>query len=73
MCRVNARQIFLPLLLALSLSGCATSSPPVVQPPQIPPPPSELMQEPSKDSYSERVRQLLLQWQKMLTDWQRRS
>ena len=73
MSKKNARRLLLPLVLALSLAGCATSSPPVVQPPQIPPPPPGLMQEPSKVNYSERVRALLLQWQKMLTDWQRRS
>jgi hypothetical protein len=31
------------------------------------------MLEPLKGSYSERVHQLLLEWQKMLTDWRRRS
>lgn len=73
MCKTNAR-LRLPLLvLALSLAGCATSSPPVVPPPKLPPPPSELMLEPLKGSYSERVHQLLLEWQKMLTDWRRRS
>lgn len=61
------------LVLALSLAGCATSSPPVVPPPKLPPPPSELMVDPPRPNYSERVHQLLLEWQRMLTDWRRRS
>ncbi len=73
MCKTNARQTLPLLVLVLSLAGCATSSPPVVPPPKLPPPPSELMVDPPRPNYSERVHQLLLEWQKMLTDWRRRS
>ena len=71
----NARMILMPLLLALSLSGCATNSPPlVVKPAQVPPPPAELMQELDlSESYSDIVRRLLLDWHKRLTDWKASS
>ena len=59
------------LLLALgtSLTGCATQSvqPRPVSPPRVPPPPAELMVPPSPGTYSDSVRELFLQWQKLLT------
>lgn len=58
-----------PLLLVLSLSGCATKSPlppPVVCPP-LPSPPSETTPQPSQP-YSESVSQSLKGWQKRLMD-----
>ena len=72
----NAGRRLLPLVLSLSLIGCATSSPPqqpaVVQPAQIPPPPPEIMVEPDlSQSYSEIVQRLLSIWRQKLTDWRR--
>ena len=71
------RNALKPLLLALSLSltACATTSPPSepVNPPQIPPPPLELMEpEDLSSSYSEVVRLLLQTWRSKLTDWKTR-
>lgn len=74
--RKNARQRLPPLMLSLLLTGCATSLPPPApaQPAQIPPPPQELMQELDlSETYSELVRKLLLDWQRKLTDWKRKS
>ncbi len=76
MWKKNAGQLWLLAALALSLTGCATNStpsPPPAKPAQIPPPPVELMQEPSSGSYSDSVRQLLLEWQQRLIDWRRKS
>lgn len=73
----NAKRLWLLAALVLSLTGCATNSTPspypTLKPVQIPPPPPELMESPSSGSYSDSVRQLLLEWRKTLTDWQRRS
>ncbi len=72
----NAKQLALQMVLSLSLIGCATQSPSVVQvrPVLIPAPSPELMQEPDLNkSYSDIVQQLLLNWQQKLTDWKRRS
>lgn len=68
--RTNAKRTLLLLALALSLAGCATSSPPlVVKPPQIPPPPPELMQPPLPSGQSSAsVQELLSRWRQMLTD-----
>ena len=66
----------LPLVLALSLIGCATPSPPppVAQPVVMPPPPAELLEPPDlSQSYSDIVRRLLQIWQQRLTDWKRAS
>ena len=76
MSKKNARRLLLPLVLSLSLIGCATRSPQavVVQPAQLPPPAPELMQEPDlSQSYSDIVRRLLLEWRQKLTDWKRKS
>lgn len=75
MLKKNARQLALLTLLVLSLTGCATRLPPaVVKPAQIPPPPPELLEEPDlSKSYSDSVRELLLQWRQKLTDWKRSS
>jgi len=72
------RNALKPLLLALSLSltACATTSPPAepVKPPQIPPPPPELMEpEDLSGSYSDIVRLLLQNWRGKLTDWKQSS
>ena len=74
--KTNARRLMLPLVLSLSLIGCATPSPPpqVVQPPQIPPPPAELLEPPDLSStYSELVQRLLQTWRQKLIDWKRGS
>lgn len=68
--------LLLPLALALSLTACATRStlPVPSQPAKIPPPPVELMVPPdTKESYSDSVRRLLLEWRQKLTAWQRTS
>lgn len=60
----------LPLVLALSLTGCAATLPPQpgpVQLPQVQPPTAELMESPEPGSWSESVRQRLLKWRKLLT------
>lgn len=62
----NAALRLLPLLLAASLTACATRSPSVVPPAAIPIPPAELM-EPESESYSERVQQTLRDWAEKLT------
>jgi hypothetical protein len=56
----------LPLLLAVSLTACATRSPSVVTPPATPKAPAELM-EPESANYSQRVEQLLRTWAETLT------
>ena len=53
------------LLLAASLTGCATCSPPVQ--PTLPPVPAELMQPPPNEAWSETVQKLLQEWQQRLT------
>ena len=69
--RNNAARTLLPLLvLVLSSTGCATRLPPPpapVQAPRVQPPPAELMEPPQPGSWSDSVRQRLLQWQKLLT------
>ena len=58
--------------LALSLTACATPSPPVVfTPPKVPPPPPELMTPPDSSEWSTNVRQLFERWRQMLTTPQR--
>lgn len=56
------------LLLALSLTACSTVSKP--QPgPTLPQPPAELLEPlPSTQTYSARVRALLLEWRLRLTN-----
>ena len=58
------------LLLALSSTGCATNSPPlIVSPAKIPAPLPELVEpEDLSVSYSELVRNLLQTWRQKLTD-----
>ena len=75
MSRKRTGQRLLPLALALSLTACATPSTlPAPSPAKVPAPPVELMLEPaSKESYSDSVRRLLLEWQQRLTDWRRSS
>lgn len=75
MFRKSARRLLLPLMLSLTLVGCATSSTPlVVRPANVPPPAPELMQEPDlSESYSDSVRRLLQQWLQKLTEWRRSS
>ncbi len=69
----NAKPLLPLLVLTALLMGCASPLP-SVRPPQIPPPAPELMQELDlSESYSGLVRQLLLDWQKKLTDWKRSS
>lgn len=67
--KTNARRRLPLLLLALSLTGCASRLPVVVSPPQVPPPAPELMtpERPSGD-YSARVQQTFKAWQQKLTD-----
>lgn len=56
------------LLLALSLTGCATpSTPSAPSSPTLPPPPS-LSQPIPQQSYSERARTNIEAWQRRLTD-----
>lgn len=59
---------WLPLVLALSLTACATHLPPpaTVQPPQIPQPPAELMEPPQPGLWSEAVQKLFKQWQQLV-------
>ncbi len=56
------------LLLAMNLTGCSTPSKP--QPvPTLPQPPAELLEpQPSTQTYSDRVRALLLDWRQRLTN-----
>lgn len=63
------RRVLMPLLLAASLTGCATTLPPSrpAEPPRLPAPPAELMQPPSSGKWSESVRALLSKWRKLLT------
>lgn len=65
----STQRAVLLLVLALSLTGCATQwvQPKPVQPVRLPPPPAELMQPPSSGSWSESVQQLFRRWQKLLT------
>lgn len=54
--------------LALSLTACATPSPPVVfTPPKVPPPPPELMTPPEPGLWSQSVQALFKRWQQLLT------
>ena len=70
----NVAVLLMLLLLNLSLPGCATSSPSVVQPARIPAPPPELMEpEDQSVTYSELVRRILSDWRAKLTDWRRSS
>lgn len=55
-----------PLLLAASLTGCATYSPIVIEP-MRPAPDPDLMVPPSRDSYSQSVQRLLQSWRERLT------
>lgn len=76
MSRKRPGQLLLPTALALSLTACATNSTlsGPQQPAKIPPPPVELMVPPDlKESYSDSVRRLLLEWRQKLTDWRRSS
>lgn len=75
MSKRSVRPLLLPLLLSLTLIGCATPSPPqVVKPAAIPAPPAELLEPPDlSQSYSDIVRKLLQTWQQKLTDWKRGS
>lgn len=60
----------LPLLLALSVTGCSALLPPPPQPVapvRVPPPPAELMQPPACGSCSQSVLELFKRWQKLLT------
>ena len=60
----------LPLLLAMSVTACATRLPPPPRPAapaQIPPPPAELMTPPSEGSWSTSAQQLFKQWRQRLT------
>lgn len=59
------RRLMLPALV-LSLTGCATSSPPVCPPPVLPPAPV-LLQPIPPVSYSLSVQRSLQDWQKRLT------
>lgn len=61
--------LLLPLLLALSVTGCATNSPPPTQPTVVPSPPAIGTPLPSVD-YSISVRRLLEEWRKKLKDTQ---
>ena len=64
------RRIALPLLLALSATGCSSLLPPPPQPVapvRVPPPPAELMQPPACGSCSQSVLELFKRWQKLLT------
>ena len=65
-----APTLLLLLVLALSSTGCATrlpAPPSQVQPPRVQPPAAELMEPPEPGSWSDSVRQRLLQWRKLLT------
>ena len=58
----------LPLLLALSLTGCASPLPSVnVPPPVTPRPPADLMAPPPSASYSESAQQRIRTWLERLT------
>ena len=67
--RINVCRPLLPLLLVLSLTGCATPSPVVIPPPVIPPPsPYLLVPEKSSGSYSDSVQRIFKEWRLKLTD-----
>lgn len=61
-----ARRTLLPLVLATSLAGCATPSPPLVRPPAIPQPPAELMLPDDSQRWLPSVEQLFRRWLLML-------
>lgn len=76
MSRKRTKELLLPIVLAMSLTGCAANSTlsAPAQPAKVPPPPVELMVAPDlKESYSDSVQQLLLEWRQKLTDWRRAS
>jgi hypothetical protein len=56
-----------PLLLALSLSGCATTWQPAVTPAKSPPPAAELMTPTPPGEWSANVQALLHKWRQLLT------
>lgn len=69
----KTRRACAPMLAALvtSLAACSASlppqAPPPVAPPQRPAPPADLMTPPTPGSWSDGVRKLLQEWQRLLT------
>lgn len=59
------RPALLPLLPALLVTACATTSPPVCEPAKIPPPPALSTPLPSVD-YSDAARQTIEAWRLQL-------
>lgn len=58
------------LLPVISLSACATPSPPsVVEPPKLPAPPAQILEPlPPPGWYSKSAEQNMLKWQELLTN-----
>lgn len=62
----------LALLLVLSLSGCASSSPVLIPQPRVPAPDPELMTPPSTEDYSARAQADMKAWRQTLESLRRR-
>jgi hypothetical protein len=62
----NAARRLLLLLLAVSLTACATHSPSVVPPAAIPKPPAELLERQS-EPYLQNAQELFKRWLRMLS------
>lgn len=61
------QRMLLPVVLAMSLAGCATPLPPLpVERPRMPKPPPELMTPPEPGSWSDNVQELLRRWLPLL-------
>lgn len=63
----SLKRLATPLLIALTLSGCASTKTPLVEPVRIPAPPAELMAPLPPSPVN--VEQLLQRWTRMLESW----